>query len=232
VVIGVLLQEVEFEQGEFGTLEGGLRIVGLQEGYPAKREGLAVGDVIVGLDDEAVNSTPDFVDRLNNAPAGPRTIHAARSTEVFAFEATPTIALDRSTLDHQRCLDVGNPPDFWLGAVAAPSYEGDRYVVPLYPGTSGRLFEPREASLRYRTEPLGVSVMYGKDLRDDIVRFDYIDRDRALVAETESGERYDLGMRLECQVQPGLVSATEITLRRVLDDEEVDVRVVPLRQVN
>jgi hypothetical protein len=232
LVIGVLIQDLESFTIAQDTLTRGILVRGLQEGFPAKRAGMAVGDVIVSVDQQRVHSTEELGESLNDGPAGPRLIGAFREELPRTFEMTPTVAPTRSSLDHERCQAARNPPDYWLGAVAAPFASSGVTVIPQYPGTTGFLFAPDELEISYRTEPFEVFIVHGKPIRDDIVRFDYYDRDRAMIAVTEAGESLDLGVRIECLVQPGIAGASEITLRRAHDGREVSARTVPLRQAN
>ena len=232
LVIGVLLQDLESFTIDQDTLSRGILVRGLQQGFPAKRAGMAVGDVILSVDQQRVYSTAELGESLNSGPSGPRVIAAFRDDSLRTFEMTPTVAPTRSLLDHQRCQAAGNPPDYWLGAVAAPSASSGVTVIPQYPGSAGFLFAPDELEIFYRTEPFEVFIVHGNPIRDDIVRFDYYDRDRALVAVTEAGESLDLGVRIECLVQPGIAGASEITLRRARDGQVVSSRAVPLSQVN
>jgi len=215
----------------------GVLVAGIMNGFPGEAAGLQVNDVITSIDGQPVASMARMQELVR--AAGPRSLKltVTRGSAERAFTLTPSPALQRQPLDSGQCRANGNPPDYFVGAVAVPfkSPSGE-FMTPLYPGTTGRLFDRDEVDIYVRfpsaTDPTTAAfIFYGKPLRDDIVGFEYLDADRAMRVRLASGERLDLGVRIQCLVQPGIMKATEVRLSRTKDHKEISFKMLPLQLV-
>lgn len=219
------------------AVSNGVRISGIMHGFPGETAGLQVNDVITAIDGQLIAGIARMQEVV--AAAGPRPLKLTVSREGAArgFTLTPSPALRRQPLDYSQCRANGNPPDYFVGAVAVPfKSSAGELMTPLYPGTTGRLFDADEVDIYVRfpstTDPTTAAfVFYGKPLRDDIVGFEYLDSDRAMRVRLASGERLDLGVRIQCLVQPGILKATEVRLSRTADKKEISYKLLPLQFV-
>jgi hypothetical protein len=226
----------DFKASETAASTGAL-VAGIMNGFPGEAAGLQVNDVITAIDGQAIAGMTRMQELVRAAGPRPLKLTVTRGSAERAFTLTPSPALHRQPLDYDQCRANGNPPDYFVGAVAVPfkSPSGE-FVTPLYPGTTGRLFDPDEVDIYVRlpsaTDSTTASfIFHGKPLRDDIVGFEYLDADRAMRVRLASGERLDLGVRIQCLVQPGIMKATEVRLSRTKDHKEISFKMLPLQLV-
>jgi serine protease DegQ len=89
--LGILSQPVRLPDGErLGlTQRGGLLVVGVEDGSPAARGGLMVGDIIVTLDGQPVEDTDDLLVLLAGERVGrPVPVKLVRGGELTEIEIT------------------------------------------------------------------------------------------------------------------------------------------------
>jgi hypothetical protein len=231
-VVGVLLRDVDTATWRGQKYPRVIEVTGLQHGLPAKEAGIRVGDVILRVNGNAVGNTAGFQQMLRGTPGIPVLLTLLRDSGEELVTIRPVLPPSRSPVDMAACRAGGNPPDYYLGALAAPFMEGGEPIVPLYPGAAGRLFDPKELDLHVRTaEPWQAWISHNKVIRDDIASLEYRDRDRAILVVLKSGEFLDLGVRIHCLVLEGLMKVTEVRLSRTQDNKEISATVVPLKVV-
>ncbi|HJQ30358.1 MAG TPA: PDZ domain-containing protein, partial [Rubrobacter sp.] len=87
--LGILSQPVRLPDGERLSQRGGLLVVGVEDGSPAGRGGLIVGDILATLDGQPVEDTDDLLVLLAGDRVGrPVPVTLVRGGELTEIEIT------------------------------------------------------------------------------------------------------------------------------------------------
>ncbi|WP_430408779.1 PDZ domain-containing protein [Kordia sp.] len=227
LIIGILGRNKENSNGFTNVVE----VTDVMNGLPAFKSGIQRGDIITHVNNKNVINLKNLQDLVKSHYNKSMEISLVRNSNFHKVNLTPEFYPQRNPIDSKKCRKEGNPNDYYLGAVAVPFTKYGVYVVPRYPNTIGRLFDTNELDIYIlHKDSSTVHIYHGKPIRNDIIEFTYIDRDRALIAKLDSGEYLDLGVRIQCLIQPWVIKASKVKLIRTKNSEEISSYTIPLKK--